>query len=56
MSFLQKAGKNQITSSLSGWGGEILLTQIKINQLLYQYDIVIKVVARTHPTLTVAGW
>jgi len=40
----------------SGVVGEILLTQIKINQLLYQYDIVIKVVARTHPTLTVAGW
>ena len=25
-------------------------------KLSYQYDIVIKVVARTHPTLTVAGW
>ena len=40
----------------SGVVGGDLTDKIKINLLLYQYDIVIKVVARTHPTLTVAGW
>jgi len=40
----------------SGLVGGILLTLIKINKLLYQYDIVIKVVTRTRPTLTIASW